>query len=85
MCITIHINIKKSADIDLEDIVAFLRIVDFLIVPHLISTLIGLIRDNKNKYFTSVLIRHAHLLRDEFKDSLRENIKGADAIFLGLI
>ncbi len=68
----------NSADIELQDFIPILEIVDFLIIPHLDSILVGLIRRTRSLYLISVLIRHTHLLRQEFKDALIQNIKGAD-------
>ena len=68
----------NSAEIELEDFIPVLKIADFLIIHHLISFLVRLIRRTRNTYLISLLIRHNHLLKQEFKDALKEAIKGAD-------
>ena len=70
-----------SADLELDEFIPVLQIIDFLIIPHLIKTFIGLIEHSTNVYLTSVLIRNVHLLRQQFKDALIHNIKGADDTF----
>ena len=71
-------KIINSAEIELRHFIQVLEIADCLMIHHLISFLVCLIRRTRNEYLISLLIRHTHLLKQEFKDALKEAIKGAD-------